>query len=297
MSPSRSRYTGSYPYACSMVYDLRNYTDETMWGPFLDQQATVDWEKMEAVMIVLQYHLHGHNNYVMQPPWLGASVDSFKSVLLPKIGTASLPSNPDDPYDVTGSWIRVVCFLDYQELSHYNFGHDDILPEEPRGSLYKPQSIRLIMMKLQVTKIEEADSGDGQVAPVVYFEGTSRSLHIPQNANANSNIRGSVRQTSEGEIRWTTYSIYNGEERWKSEGIQVGGPRSSGSVMGHWFDRDMDPHGPVGPTMFWKVSNNINDLPGDELVVRMGAWTADYESEGEWEENGEDDEGGLVIYT
>ena len=27
------------------------------------------------------------------------------------------------------------------------------------------------------------------------------------------------------------------EERWKSEGIQIGGPRSARGVLGTWFDK------------------------------------------------------------
>ena len=48
---------------------------------------------------------------------------------------------------------------------------------------------------------------------------------------------GTVRQTPEGEIRWTTFSIFHGEERWRSEGIQVGGIRSARGVLGNWFDK------------------------------------------------------------
>jgi len=43
--------------------------------------------------------------------------------------------------------------------------------------------------------------------------------------------------TPEGDVRWTTYSIFNGEERWKSEGIQLGGVRSARGVVGNWFDK------------------------------------------------------------
>jgi hypothetical protein len=46
-----------------------------------------------------------------------------------------------------------------------------------------------------------------------------------------------VRQTPEGAIRWTTFSIFHGEERWRSEGIQVGGLRSARGVLGNWFDK------------------------------------------------------------
>jgi len=63
--------------------------------------------------------------------------------------------------------------------------------------------------------------------------------------------------TPHGEVRWTTYSVFQGEERWKSEGIQVGGPGSARGVIGNWFEKDYDAHGPAGPTAFWKVSNNF----------------------------------------
>lgn len=47
---------------------------------------------------------------------------------------------------------------------------------------------------------------------------------------------GSVRLTREGEVRWTSHSIFNGQERWRSESIQVGGLRSA-KVVGNWFDK------------------------------------------------------------
>ena len=92
--------------------------------------------------------------------------------------------------------------------------------------------------------------------PVVHFRGRSRSLHASWDPNANSAIRGkrlieplepqvlvltvflgTVQQTPAGDIRWTTFSIFHGEERWRSEGIQVGGLRSARGVLGNWFDR------------------------------------------------------------
>lgn len=104
------------------------------------------------------------------------------------------------------------------------------------------------------------------------------------------------------------------EERWKSEGIQVGGIRSSRGVLGHWFDkyvrflslllripllshmetiipnsnRDHDQHGPAGPTAFWKVSNEIDDSPGDE-----SGDADDEEDDADYEEG--DDEGDLNV--
>jgi hypothetical protein len=57
----------------------------------------------------------------------------------------------------------------------------------------------------------------------------------------------------------------SGEERWRSDGIQVGGVRSKRGVIGTWFDKDFDPHGPAGPTAFWKVGDeNLADDDEDE---------------------------------
>ena len=66
-----------------------------------------------------------------------------------------------------------------------------------------------------------------------------------------------MRTTPSGSIRWTTFSIYHGEERWRSEGVQVGGIQSARGVLGTWFDKDYDDHGPAGPTAFWKLSNDL----------------------------------------
>ena len=68
---------------------------------------------------------------------------------------------------------------------------------------------------------------------------------------------GTARTTPDGAIRWTTFSIFHGEPRWRSEGIQVGGIRSARGILGNWFDKDYDRHGPAGPTAFWKVSDDI----------------------------------------
>ena len=134
----------------------------------------------------------------------------------------------------------------------------------------------------------------GERLPVVHFEGDSRSLHASWDPNANSKIRGThfthfststshsplptphhphsptpltpntgtVRQTPHGAIRWTTFSIFHGEERWRSEGVQIGGLRSARGVLGNWFDKDFDAHGPAGPTAFWKESGSFEEGGG-----------------------------------
>ncbi|KAK4993389.1 hypothetical protein LTR66_006024 [Elasticomyces elasticus] len=260
------RVKPTHPYARSRVYDLRNYTDASLWGPFMDDGTeNVDWEKVEAIMVVLNYNLRvfsERTNGDFEPFWSlpfeGASPNSFVSPTTLGIPSEpSLPIESQDPYGVTGTWMRVVTFLDYNDLYHFNFAPDDLLNDEPRMPIETEEAIRLIRMKLRVTKIVPPGEDDGQALPVVYFKGTSRSLHSQWDPNANSGIRGTVRLTREGEIRWTTFSIFHGEERWRSEGVQVGGIRSARGVLGNWFDKDYDMHGPAGPTAFWKITDEI----------------------------------------
>jgi hypothetical protein len=100
---------------------------------------------------------------------------------------------------------------DFHDLFAYNFtSEEDTDPTEPRPALNTNEAIRLISMELHVTKTEEPGPNDGQSLPVVYFEGTSRSMHMQWDPNANSRIRGTVRLTKGGEVRWQTISVYGG---------------------------------------------------------------------------------------
>jgi len=237
-----------HPYARARVYDLRKYTDNTSWGPFLDDTTQgVDWEKIEAIMIVLHYNLFFYVSTreggkfpmpMWEKPFLGVTPYSFVSQprLCPHMPAppepassltnllfsthdsdsdkeadayttrvlsrcVTLPMSQRDPFCVTGTWLRVVCFLDYSELFQFNFGIDEqfhyTLEEKPdMDPLDTEEAVRMIVMRLKVTKIRapNLDSEDGECDykgwPVVEFKGTSRSLHSSWDPNANSFIRG-----------------------------------------------------------------------------------------------------------
>ncbi|KAK3353512.1 hypothetical protein B0T25DRAFT_456234 [Lasiosphaeria hispida] len=269
----RTRSSKMYPFACSKVYDLREYTYATAWGPFLrDGSLRVDWEKVEAILLVLRTNIKNKgldtfpifSNFWNTPfagPWP-------KSYLSWPPEREKAPMELEDPYDVSGTWLRVVCFLDYNDFFSYNFPQGDDIPENvPRAALDIGEAVRLILMKIHVTKIEPPEAGDGQGHPVVYFKGFSRALDGSWDENANSDLRGSARMTPEGEVRWTTYSIFSGQDRWKSEGVQLGGIRSARGVVGNWFDKDQDPGGPCGPTAFWKISDREPHSNDQEVLL------------------------------
>jgi hypothetical protein len=282
-APSERTYSQEgvrvYPFAAAKVYDLRNYSQANLWGPFKDDGSLeVDWEKVEAVMIVLGHNVErkralipGIDWDVWTKPFHGTFPDSY----LPQLSLLSdvrmfdkvknkhihaQISTSEDPYGVNGYWMRIVCFVDYHELFAYNFNFDNPPPGEPLGPLDSEEATRIIIMGVEVTEIESPGPEDGQDLPVVYFRGVARPMLDFWDPNAHASMRGSVRQTKEGQIRWTTFSVYQGEERWRSEGIQLGGLRSGRGVYGHWFDKNYDPQGPAGPTAFWKIHDMTKTL-------------------------------------
>lgn len=106
----RLRSTRTYPFACSKVYDLREYNEASKWGPFMsDGSGRVDWEKLEAIILTLGYNIHS-KRYVTKlfsDVWDTPFSGSYPKSCLPspKLDPASLEAQ--DPYGVTGTWYRV----------------------------------------------------------------------------------------------------------------------------------------------------------------------------------------------
>lgn len=273
------RVLQAHSHARSRVYDLRNYTRKTAWGPFRDDGSMrVDWEMLESLMIVLSYNsglccrrfLHR-----FRPPWSEALEGVMPEDPPKLLVEPDLPLQLRDPYDISGLWSRIVCFLDYNDLHDFNFGAAALaLPShELRAPLNVEEATRHIIMNLKVTAIREPGQFDNPELPVVEFTGQSRSVDVHWDPNANSKIRGSVSLTPDRQVRWQTISVfYSGEERWRSEGVQVGGVRSKRGVVGTWFDKDYDPHGPAGPTAFWKICGGNACNLGEEDSEEDGNW-------------------------
>ncbi|KAH6635554.1 hypothetical protein B0J18DRAFT_419107 [Chaetomium sp. MPI-SDFR-AT-0129] len=265
---------GIYSLACAKVYDLREYTAGTKWGPFMEEKdgeegVRVDWEKVEAIMLVLGTNIRNKglerfeifSHFWGRPfagTWNGSYIPWTKDREQGKeIEVTDLDQR--DPYGVTGSWLRVVSFLDFSDFFHFNFPVGDRAPRDvPRAPLDAGQATRLILMRIRVSKVEPPGPGDHPDHPVTYFTGFSRALDGTWDDNADATICGTVRMTPEGEVRWTSYSVFLGEERWKSEGVQVGGVKSARGVVGTWFDKDFNAQGPCGPTASWKISDRDN---------------------------------------
>lgn len=117
-----TRSSSTYPFACSKVYDLRNYTRNSMWGPFLDDEpGKVDWEMLEAIMIILGHNIRIFNDRtggllfksVWAQPFVNAVPSSY-SISPGPIKNATLNagiSSFEDPYNITGTWMRVSEYI------------------------------------------------------------------------------------------------------------------------------------------------------------------------------------------
>ena len=283
--PSTRTDMPTYPYARARIYDLRQYTSANFWGPFLnDGSARTDWEKLEAVMVDLWFNTKmfrdrtlGRAPLLWEKPFEGVTPGSFVSpqpLKPPTPGSSEEMAEPReltedqkaaaelqvcDPYGVTGTWKRIVCFLDYSDFYGYNFNPTHApRSDEPRPPVHTDEAIRVIRMELCVAKVVPPEEGAGANAmPTTHFTGRAWSMHRGWDPNSNSAIRGTVSMTSEGEVRWTSISVFHGyavsqwqgrnqmlwltspnrEERWASEGIQVGGIKSARGVLGTWFDK------------------------------------------------------------
>ncbi|KAI4213289.1 MAG: hypothetical protein LQ351_004030 [Letrouitia transgressa] len=243
-----------HEYARANVYDLRRYTNGNGWGPFQsDGSQRVDWERVEAIMILLSHNMavfaEKHVAHDTNKTWNQA----FAGLSPQPPSRLTLSPEAMDPYDITGTWMRIVCFLDFRDLWAFNFARDLPLRNRHRPPIGTEEAVRFIVMKVRVIRLSPPGDKDGKELPVAHFQGTAKLVRPLGVGDEGSRLRGMVRLTPEGEVRWTSWSIFNGEERWGSEGVQVGGIGSKRGVIGTWFDKDFNEEGPAGPTAFWKT--------------------------------------------
>tara|TARA_R110002003_G_scaffold79_1_gene7007 strand:+ start:4728 stop:5297 length:570 start_codon:yes stop_codon:yes gene_type:complete len=121
------RVLSTHPFARSRVYDLRNYTDKTHWGPFRDDGSLrVDWEMVESLMVILGYNSGlccRRFQTKFSPPWSSPldGVVPQRAKIMPDYPKGMLyePDVPlllKDPYNVSGIWSRVGYELAYVKL-------------------------------------------------------------------------------------------------------------------------------------------------------------------------------------
>ncbi|KAF4617215.1 hypothetical protein D9613_006230 [Agrocybe pediades] len=231
----------------SYVYSLEQYKPETEYGPFLEGE-TVDWEHIRMIHHVMSMHLveleddDENFRFAIFP----MSMPFIQPVLSPDVNL----NEENDWAAVAGPWSVTFCFIDHRDLLRYNETGDTSIFEDPAFR----EEFRSLQAKLIVTHTEHDPEHPDR--PKIYFFG---EMEEP----SNSTMSGHVKMTKDNQIRWHFVSgdQVTGVWRLVSEGIQVGGIRSSYGVLGTWSTVFHDDDDPVGPFWLRKQHDKSPTLP------------------------------------
>jgi len=98
------------------VYDLRNYSTDTHWGPFIHAGGRVNWTHVNAVVTVIAMNLRDFGVFwpdEFQPHAIVQGLEACRPHSAP--GTLKRP--PLDWAGVEGQWMRIVSFCDYEYVA------------------------------------------------------------------------------------------------------------------------------------------------------------------------------------
>ncbi|TFK34774.1 hypothetical protein BDQ12DRAFT_656472 [Crucibulum laeve] len=224
----------------SYVYDLRNYTWSNEFGPF-NNEGNVNWFHVQAIHHVVSMHVvllqeDTPFEYAIFPMSL-----PFTQIVIPK---EIEPNVENDWAGITGVWSVSFCFCDHRELIAYNQSEVDDTGALD-ASLFDGPDFHEVFRTLSVDlKLSRTEAGHGEDSkwPTLFFHGQMRDP-------SHSTMNGRVSMTPDNQIQWHFVSGDQGNAVWSSEGIQVGGRRSSYGVLGSWTTIFHDDDDPVGP--FW----------------------------------------------
>lgn len=130
----------------------------------------------------------------------------------------------------------MISCLETSAYRSFNFGDEKLHPPEglPRPPLEVAEGSYLFSMRLALASLNSSRVMQEHDLPFASFRGDWRPLEDSRREYPGNQVRGTVRLTKDGEVRWTLWSSFQGAERWCSECVQVGGPRSARGAAGFW---------------------------------------------------------------
>ncbi|EAU92633.2 hypothetical protein CC1G_01678 [Coprinopsis cinerea okayama7 len=214
------------------VYDLRNYTSSTRWGPFYPS-GRPDWVHVDHLMTVV---------------WMNVCELSAVNLPLPPRGIEAIrafsaPGSDPKAEDWAGAEGTVLHLRPTLELSKlapfpqdlgadscaswttgiYSFSDDGPRSSRMFSDPGFREAIRLLEVTLKLITPDEykaygrgapdipAESETDEHHPVLFFKGGSRGPH-----GAESIIRGLVFMDTEGFVKWRLFSVYDSTPQWRS---------------------------------------------------------------------------------
>jgi len=240
----------------AFVYSLRNYRPQNDFGPFLlgDPSSTeglsVNWVHVQALHHVMSMHSVELNEddefdfivYRMSLP--------YTQIIIPP--GVDLDSE-EDWAGVEGKWKISFCFCDHRELIAYNAtAETESDPLDP--SLFVNPHFQEVFRTLEVRFEVSHTTPDPSYPsrPKIFYTGQ-------MGMGSGYIMNGWVRMTKDEQVQWHFVSGDHGHTIWSSEGVQVGGVRSSFGILGAWTTVFHDGDDPVGPFWARKVLETDDD--------------------------------------
>lgn len=122
------------------------------------------------------------------------------------------------------------------------------------------EATRVLNIDIRITRIEHTSTARPLSAaairlnrPRIYFSGTSSTQsNVSWGSGMDkSYLSGYVECLASEDIRWYLVSSYGGQERWSSQGVQIGGVGSARGVLGTWTGVHHEHRDPVGGCSFF----------------------------------------------
>ncbi|KAF8313255.1 hypothetical protein DL93DRAFT_2081339 [Clavulina sp. PMI_390] len=282
----------------SFVYDMRNYNEYTVWGPWTPRLSNAgpgddstpltnggilgvgpaNWTHVMHMMNVVRCNIEEYRNPLMPATGRTIAYEDYPFSLSDTCPYTA-PGWDDDRSErdwagVEGEWNRVVCFMDYGDLllANRNYFNDNNNDDQPidDDAFFQPdfyEELRVLHTTMAIESIDDPATTPGLVdpsRPTIRFRGTSR--HSDGNEHS---MRGFVCVTESGDIRWHLISEVGSEDRWQSSGVQVGGVGSAFGIVGAWspYEHELR-RDPAGPFWMWKTERTDPQVRAAEEAER-----------------------------
>lgn len=240
----------------SITYSIRNFSRLNDFGPF-HPDGTTNWQLVDAIASVMDANItyvKGHSRFRHLPfnrweleEWSYANPPSELGIQACRGKSLTQVADPNaDWAEVEGTWRGTYAFMDYTDWIQYNYSNLAVMGAREPIDLNNYIEAVGNYMKME---LKFGLHGDAQNLPHVRSNLPASDLLPPvdfSGASTNgaqvrvSDIRGQISLTPDDppQVRWTWMVRYGGEDRWRLDGVQIGGRGSKRGVVGVWSDVD-----------------------------------------------------------
>ncbi|RPD53811.1 hypothetical protein L226DRAFT_516813 [Lentinus tigrinus ALCF2SS1-7] len=152
-----------------------------------------------------------------------------------------------------GTWRRLVCWLDYDDLIYHNSYGDFIDPRLDEAWIIVPLS-------MQITGYSAPSVAAYPDRPTIHIKGEMGGAGWVGSVDVNDedvrHCHGTVSMLPDGNVRWSVTSTAPNSmhDEWASEAVQLGGVGSAMGALGMWTGAFHEDDDPLGVMWQWRVA-------------------------------------------